>query len=239
MEKIITFENLKYFAYVNTNHIKGDIKGIVIFFEGLGGQVMYYKVDHKDGAKWGEQGVLFVYPYNNPWNWMNRRAIDTTDEIIDVLFDHYNLPDNTPIISSGHSMGGECALVYSHYARRTPKACVANCPVCDMPYHYTERFDLPRTLYSAFGAEEGTLDEVLKRYTPLHLAQSMPNIPYYIIHCGNDESVNIDLHSKKFVDAMRPSHNVTFLIDEGRPHCELSDEMKKKWDGFITNEIGL
>lgn len=239
MEKIITFENIRNFAYVNTHLIKGDVRGIIIFFEGLGGQVMFNAVENEIGVKWAEKNVIYVYPYNNPWNWMNKRAIDTTDEIIDALFDYYNLPSDTPIISSGHSMGGQASLVYSRYSHRTPTACVANCPVCDMVYHYTERIDLPRTLYSAFGDEDGTLSEVLARYSPLHLADTMPDIPYYIFHCENDNDVNIDKHTKRFIDALGDRHKVVYNLVPDKPHCELDDAAKAKWDEYCALEIGL
>ena len=57
--------------------------------------------------------------------------------------------ENIPVVSTGGSMGGQSALVYCAYSKRTPVACVANCPVCDTVFHFTERPDLPRTLYSA------------------------------------------------------------------------------------------
>jgi len=150
MEKIMTWENLGSFAYTNHEVINGDIRGIVVSFVGLGGAITWFGSQNLDGIEWGKKGILDVHPYNNPWNWMNRQAIDWTDEVLDVLFDHFNLPEATPIISTGGSMGGQCALVYTRYAKRTPKACFANCPVCDMPFHFTERPDLPRTIYSAY-----------------------------------------------------------------------------------------
>ena len=48
-------------------------------------------------------------------------------------------------------MGGLCALVWPRYTKRRVVAVAANCPVCDLPFHYTERPDLPRTLRAAFG----------------------------------------------------------------------------------------
>ena len=41
MEKIITYENLRSFAYVNDNVCEHPIKGIVLNFFGLGGDEMY------------------------------------------------------------------------------------------------------------------------------------------------------------------------------------------------------
>ena len=135
MEKIITIENLRNFAYCNNQICKKPIKGIAISFSGLGGASMFSE-ETEDGIRLAENGILFVVPYQNPWAWQNKQNVSYTDEIIDVLFKKYDLPDNLPIVSTGGSMGGLCALVYMVYAKRTPVACVANCPVCDLPYHF-------------------------------------------------------------------------------------------------------
>ncbi len=41
MEKIINYENPRYFTYSNDKLCKGDIKGIVISFFGLGNASMF------------------------------------------------------------------------------------------------------------------------------------------------------------------------------------------------------
>ena len=148
MEKFINYENLHSFAYVNDKICKKPIKGIVIAFFGLG-KTVTFDVDTREGEMYAERGIIYVYPYNNPWNWMNRQAIDFTEEIIDVLLEHYALPEDTPIVSSGGSMGGHGALVFAAYTKRTPVACVTNCPVCDSFFHFSERPDLPRSYYSS------------------------------------------------------------------------------------------
>ena len=222
MNKIITYETVRRFAYVNDSVCRMPIRGIVINFCGLNNKDIFDE-DTNDGVYYGNEGVLFVSPYNNPWSWMNSQAVDYTDEIIDVLFEKFGLPDNTPIVSMGQSMGGLASLVYSRYSKRTPVACIANCPVCDLVYHFTERPDLPRTIYSAFWHEEGELNDILKRYSPLHLAPEMPKIKYYIFHCDRDRSVNLELHSGKFVSAMREhGHDIEMEIIEGRGHCKLT-----------------
>lgn len=41
MEKIITYDNIRRFAYSNDKIVKGEIRGIVLEFFGLGGTKMY------------------------------------------------------------------------------------------------------------------------------------------------------------------------------------------------------
>ena len=224
MEKIITYENLRNFAYSSDHLIKGEIKGIVISFYGLGGAAMYSK-DPGTAVDLARDGIVYVHPYTNPWCWMNESAVRLTDEIIEVLCEKYGLGDDVKTVSSGGSMGGLSALVYSAYARVTPVACVTSCPVCDLPYHFTERDDLPRTLYSAFSTYEGSMEEALRSCSPIHLVERMPDIPYVLFHCTADLAVNIESHSERFVDAMRQNgKNIEFIKVDGRGHCDLSAE---------------
>ncbi|MBO5701598.1 MAG: prolyl oligopeptidase family serine peptidase [Clostridia bacterium] len=222
MNKIITYETIRNFAYVNDNVCKKPIKGVVVYFCGLGNKDMFDE-DTNEGIYYGEEGVLYIHPYNNPWSWMNAQAVAYTDEIIDAIFEHFSLPESTPIVSMGQSMGGLASLVYTRYAKRTPVACIANCPVCDLVYHFTERPDLPRTIYSALWNEDGDIGEAMKKYSPVHLAPTMPDAKYYIFHCDKDKSVNLGRHSEKFVEAMRSCGKVVELeIIPDRGHCKLT-----------------
>ena len=136
-------------------------------------------------------------------------------------------------------MGGQSALVYPVYAKRTPAAVVANCPVCDMIYHFAERSDLPRTLYSAVWNEEGDMESALKAISPLHLIDRLPRIPYHIFHCDEDKAVNIRQHSDRFVQAMKErGFDITYDVVPGRGHCSLTYEMKMKYAGYILEAVG-
>lgn len=237
MEKIIKIKNLRSFAYCNNNICKKPIKGIVLSFFGLGGATMFNE-DTEEGCRFADKGILYVVPYQNPWAWMNRQTVNYTDEIIDVLFEEYNLPENLPIVSTGRSMGGLSAIVYTAYAKRTPVACVANCPVCDLPYHFTERPDLPRTLYSAFGTYNCTMEEALRSASPLHLVDNMPSKSnYYIFHCEEDRSVNKQRHSDRFVEKMQEKHSISYYAVPGRGHCDLTEEMWEKYFECILRSI--
>lgn len=235
MEKIMTYDTLKCFAYSNDRLCTGKIRGIVLSFFGLGGMAMFD--DDPTGRELAEQNVVYLVPYNNPWAWMNRQAVDYTDELIDVILAHYNLPDTTPIVSTGGSMGGLSALTYMAYAKRTPVACVANCPVCDLPYHYTERPDLPRTLYSAFANYEGSMKDALESASPLHLVNKLPEAAYTVFHCECDEAVNKAAHSDRFVEALRERMPVTYYAVPEKGHCDLTPEMWAKFREAMLAQI--
>ena len=237
MERIMTYETLRWYAYVNDKICKQPIRGVVVAFFGFGNQTRYTE-DPVEGEFYGDRGILYVYPYNNPWNRMNRQAVDYTDEVLDVLFAHYGLPDSTPIVASGGSMGGQGALTYMVYAKRTPVACVANCPVCDMVGHWNAREDLPRSFYSAVYGYPGSFDAALESLSPLHLADRMPDADYHIFHCTADRIVPKALHSDKLVPALRAAgRRVTYDVVEGRGHCSLTLAAKEKYAAYILAAI--
>ena len=237
MEKIITSENMHYFAYTNERVLNGKPKGIVIDFFGLGGMNMFHE-DTNTGKFFGENGVLFIVPYTNPWGWMNKDEVRLSDEIIDTLKAKYGLDDSTPLVATGGSMGGLACIVYTKYAKHTPVGCVANCPVCDLPFHFTERVDLPRTLYSAFYSYDCTLDEALKSASPLHLAGELPlKTEYTIFHCEKDSAVNIDAHSEKFVKELSKTREVKYIRVPDKDHCDLGEENYQRFLSIALSYI--
>lgn len=237
MEKLITFDNLRQFCYCNDRICKRPIRGLVLFFPGMNTAKMY-DGENENGERFAERGILYVIPYQNPWAWQTEQNMAFAEEILDVLFRTYDLPDNLPIVSAGQSMGGLGALAYMVYAKRTPVACAAFCPVCDLPYHYTERPDLPRTLYSAFYHYDGSLEEALRSVSPCHLVEQMPEeADYYVFHGERDVTVSRARHSEQFVEAMREKHRITYHIVPGMGHTDWTDEMFERYNAYIVESI--
>ncbi len=234
----ITPETLEYYVHTNHEILVGTPRSIVLIFHGLGSCGM--KHDNGDLEKrLAENGVLSIYPYYGPWSWMNAQAVRYVDKVIEVACARHGLdPDKTPIIIEGGSMGGHSALVYTRYAKRTPKACVTNCPVCDFAFHATEREDLPRTIYLAFEGTDRPLGEEIMLHSAYHLAPTMPDIPYVVLHGTRDGAVNKEIHSDRFVKAMRElGRNIEYIEVEGMEHCwmEPFPEAKEKYISTIVD----
>ena len=136
-------------------------------------------------------------------------------------------------------MGGLSALIYTKYAaKRTPVCCAANSPVCDLLKHYTERPDLPRTIYHAFASYDGILEEAIKTASPIHLVNDLPDIPYYIVHGTADSAVNKELHSDNFVSKMKSAgKNIIYDEVEGMRHCKLDFKHQARFYGFILSNL--
>lgn len=222
MNKIINYDNLRQFAYSNDKLIKGEIKGIVLNFSGCSIYTMYDTDTHL-GKFYAEHGVIFIIPYYNPWAWMNKFAVNFVDEIVDVIFEKYDLSD-TPIASTGGSMGGYCAIMYTLKGKRTPEICAALCPVCDLLWHFYERPNIPRTLYSAFAYEDGCITDIIKANSPMELVETFPKTAeYHLFHGDNDEMVNYTAHSKRFYEKMKEKgYDITFQKCKGRTHATVA-----------------
>jgi len=236
---VISAETLEQFAWTNLSFLNETPSGVVLIFHGLN----FVNLRSECSAfeiYCAQHHLLTLFPYYGPWSWMNDDAVRCVDEVVDAAFERFHLDASTPVIASGNSMGGLSSLVYTRYARRTPKACFANCPVCDLPYHATERPDLPRTVYTAFSGAPCGLEEALRQHSPLHLAEDMPRIPYYIVHGTADTAVNKQMHSDRFVAAMHENHHELIYREvEGMRHCAFADapEEEKLWNEAIVKAV--
>ena len=205
-------------AWVGKEYVKGKIKGVVLSFHGLGGGLKSWPTTEE--LEWARNGGLVVYPYYGPWAWMNRQARAMVDKLVDAIYATHGLPGSMPLICTGGSMGGQASLLYTRYAKRRVSVCLANCPVCDLKYHFHERSDLPPTIRHAFLGYAGSLDSLLAEHSPLHQVAAMPDIPHRIIHGGNDKCVSKQHHSDKMVAAMRKRKmNVEYVEVADMGHC--------------------
>ena len=205
-------------AWVGNEYVRGKIKGVILSFHGLGGGVR--GGPGTEELEWAHSGGLIVHPYYGPWSWMNRQARAMIDELVDAIYAAHGLSDRVPLICTGGSMGGQGSLLYTRYAKRLVRACFANCPVCDLKFHFHERVDLPPTIRHAFLGYSGSLNSLLAEHSPLHQVAAMPDVPYLIIHGGKDPAVSKRHHSDKMVAAMRKRKlKVEYVEVAGMGHC--------------------
>ncbi|MDR0866736.1 MAG: prolyl oligopeptidase family serine peptidase [Candidatus Symbiothrix sp.] len=225
----------KEIAWIGDNQVKGPIKGVILTFHGLGASEVKSEANEEE-LVWANNGYLVIYPYYGPWGWMNRQARDMVNQIVEAVYAEYNLPDTTPLLAYGGSMGGFSAILYSRYAKHPVTACIANCPVTDIKFHFSERVDLPRTFRVAYwGYDDKTFEERMAEHNPMDQVEYMPDIPYFIMHITGDPAVNKKIHSDRFVAKMRENgKNVTYKEIEGEGHCgPIPDDVHVEKENFI------
>jgi dipeptidyl aminopeptidase/acylaminoacyl peptidase len=198
--------------------VKGEIRGVMLSFHGLGCGAPYGPSDEE--ILLCEKGILPVHPFYGPWGWMNRTARALTDEIVDGVYKQYNLDkEKIPLFSTGGSMGGHAALTYARYSRHKIERVLALYPVCDLEYHFTERADTGRGIYySLYGFGE-PFNKLLDEASPIKFAAELPRVPYLFVHGDKDTSVNKAAHSDRMVREMKKlGHNVEYIEIPGYGH---------------------
>lgn len=223
MKEYINFENIRKFAWVNDRQICGKIKGVIVDFFGMGVEDMY-DVPPRHSQQFAEQGYLHVIPYYNPWSWMNSVALAYTERILDVVYERYSLECNVPLVCCGASMGGLAALVYCYRGKRRVKACITNCPVCDVVGYYNQHDDAPRTILNSFWANGCDVMAAVKENSPLQNVEKLPFVPYTFFQCADDADVYKNLHSDLLVTALKQNgYNVNYIVVPSSGHCQLNE----------------
>lgn len=194
---------LPRFCRTNLEYIHAPIRSIALEFQGLNRYEYFEQPSCGLELELAEAGVLYVIPYTAPWSWMNEAATRYTDWMLDNLFRVLELPQSTPIVSTGYSMGGLAAIIYPVYAKREIAACMANSPVCDLVRHIPERDDLPRTILNAFMASPQGLEEGVRSRSPVHQIDRLKDIPYLIVAGERDGEVFKARHSDRLAQMMR------------------------------------
>ena len=232
----ITWQTLRQFAFSNAEDVKKPVRGIVVFHHGLGCAAFDANLQGWE-EDYARHGLVALHPHASPWGWMNEVSVKLADALVDCVIAQLKLPADIPVCSAGGSMGGQGALVYARYSKHHVVSVVADCPVCDLAFHETERPDLPRTFAAAFG-DQPDYDAAIRAHSPLALAAEMPDIDYFIFHSTADRAVNKAAHSDRLVDALRAAgRRVTYEISEGTGHCRLRPEVRAKYELAILNSF--
>ncbi len=213
---------MKSVAFIAEDYVKGPISGVIVCFHGLGDPGLRTVATYTEN-EWADAGGLVVMPYAGPWSWMNRQARAMVEDLIESIYYEYKLAPTVPLIFNGGSMGGYCSLLAARYTRHPLKACAAVFPVCDLKYHFSERPDLPRTIYHAFAGYPEPLDALFAEHSPVEQVEKMPRVPYFLLHGDADKSVNKAAHSDRMIAAMRQhGHNVQYVEVPGMGHHDIS-----------------
>ncbi len=236
--RYINKENLSDYAFLNTDTLKLPLKGICVCFHGYTDDTMFEKSN--ETAKFlGQKGIAWVFPYYSVWGWLGKNAMEFCEQVIDAVYDKLNAPDDIPFISTGGSMGGLTALMYCILGKRKVIRCAADCPVTDIYSIFEDVPNMRRAVYSAHIEKEGSLEDILKSFSPVYRAKDLPNIPYFLLFGGEDKLIT-EKHYPPIVKALEGcGHNFTVHLQQGMGHCEMHNfpEALEKYCSFIAGEL--
>ena len=235
MVHIQSSTELEHYCRTNLAYMEGSVRKILIVFQGLNRHDYIVQPTDPEELEWAHKGVLTILPYTQPWSWMNEDTVSYMNWLLSEIKTLLKLAEDVPVISTGFSMGGLEALIYPIYASHKIAAVVANSPVCDLVYHFTERPDLPRTLLSAFIGYRDGFEAGLESRSPLHQVARMKRIPYMVISGGMDDQVSEKKHAIPFVEKMKEQqYDICHLSSPGMRHWAIdSYSIYKQMVDFI------
>ncbi len=235
--KHMNWENIDYFAFINTDTLVGKPKGVVMDFHGFTDGTMFEK-SNAFARYMGEKGILYVFPYYSVWAWMSKASLAYIEEVIDVVWEHYGFDEKTPFVAQGGSMGGMTAVMYCLYGNKKATACAMNCPVTDLEEVYLRRH-IRRAVYSAHILDERPIEECLVAYSPVRNVGKLPKIPYRAVY-GSEDSTICEKMACEFEKAMLDAgHDYSRMTVDKMGHCNLYDfpEAFEKYLKFISDSI--
>ena len=234
-------DNVSLFCNTNIDLLHDTPRGLVLEFPGHGGGSclggsMDFGPYHGDYAqKLADDRLLLCYTFPGPWSWMNRGSVRLIDLLVDTLQEIYSLTEDTPLITSGGSMGGLGSLIYTADTRHHVTACVAACPCYDVPGSLFNRESFPRSLLSAVACYDMPFEDALKTISPLHRLSDLRDVPYFITCNGQDQCFPADgMH--RFLDAMKQRGLTVTLCDmPDLPHGGFTPEVRNALTQFILD----
>lgn len=230
-------DRIDIFAYHNLHLIKKPIRGIIYEFHGLGSRPRMTS-DPDFAVRCAEKGILYLFPYYNPWSWMNDKTVHELDMISDILFDTQKLDKNTPIVYMGGSMGGHASLIYSYKSKYRPIAVAVNCPACNLPAMVYDRIEVYLSVWDSQFESPMDFDDAIRANDPISLADKLPVVPYLFISGDADTAVKIEENSDLLVPLLRDRGcDVRYLRIPEMKHCALSAEDMKTYQDFAVNAI--
>ncbi len=238
MDKQYLKTHLNRACLSNIDLIDGEIKGIALYFTGLG-HASVPTTDMVAAPFCAEKGILYILPFYNPWCWMNKRTVNYVDAIVDCAKELYNLDANIPVGIYGGSMGGYNTF---HYALKSKHRIVAAdllCPCCNTEYEMSVN---PGLLFRSYfdSAMEDTDDfgTYIKENSPVSMVEKLPKIPYRFAVGLRDTVLAPGAHSLLMIERMTEAgHSVERMDYPEMAHCNISSKQRIEEHRWLCEKI--
>ena len=139
-------------------------------------------------------------------------------------------------------MGGLTAIIFAGLSCRKPSAIACQCPVVDLQETFQRLRQHRRAIYSAYCAEDGTIEDSIRKRNPIANAPELLRVPYLIISGGQDECVTEENQIAPFEKEMRRhGHDIRILRVPEMGHCGLEqfEDAYQTYLRFIRNYLSI
>ena len=238
MDKHALIEHFDKVAHNNRSLIKGEIKGILLTFRGLG-YSLNPSVDTCSYETCAENGILLIFPQYNPWCWMNKKTVKYVDAIVDAAIEMNRLEKDIPVGIYGGSMGGYCAFHYATKSKHRIVAVCANCPCVNMEYEsYCGIPNVMRTYFESSLEDTDDFKQYVYENSPINMVKKLPKIPYRISVGLKDELLFPTLHAIPMIEKMKAAgHDVLRVDYPEMAHCNYSTEERLKEHRWLIDKL--
>ncbi len=206
----------------NIDLINGEIKGITLYFTGLG-HASQPMNDMVAAPICAESGILYILPFYNPWCWMNEKTVKYIDAIIDTAKELYNIKNDVPVGIYGGSMGGHNTFIYLTKSKHKIVAAATLCPCCNMEYEMSYSTNtIFRSYFESAIEDTDNFKAYMHENSPVNMADKLPKIPYLFAVGLKDTVLVPSMHSDLMIARMLENgHDVERIDYPEVAHCNL------------------
>ena len=222
MDKNFLKANFGRVCLTNIELIKGEIKGIALYFTGLG-HTSQPANDMVAAPVCAENGILYILPFYNPWCWMNKKTVSYIDTIVDTAKELYNIKSDVLVGIYGGSMGGHNTFHYAVKSKHKIVAAAVLCPCCNMEYEMAYSTNtIFRSYFESATEDTDDFNAYIHDNSPINMVEKLPKIPYLFAVGLKDTVLVPSMHSDLMIEKMlEAGHEVDRIDYPEVAHCNL------------------
>ena len=238
MDKKFLAAHYDRFCCTNVELIPGEIRGIILYFNGLG-HIVNPGPDMIDAPAAAARNLLYITPYYNPWSWMNRETVAFVDLLVEIAMEQWKIPTDAPIGLYGGSMGGYSVFHYAAKSRHNVVAGDLNCPACNLEYEvYCNRNSILHTYYESSMAYCDDFDAYVRENSPINMIGILRKMPYRFAVGLKDTALEPSQHSFKMVSLRREAG---FEVDVAEyplaGHCNIGADARRAEHEWLMSKM--
>ena len=238
MDKKFLAAHYDRFCCTNAEILHGEIRGIILYFNGLG-HIVNPGPDMIDAPAAAERNILYITPCYNPWSWMNRETVDFVDMLVEIAMEKWKIPKDAPVGLYGGSMGGYSVFHYAMKSRHNVVAGDLNCPACNMEYEvYVNKNTVLHTYYESAMSSCDDFEAYVRDNSPINMIGKLKRIPYRFAVGLKDTALAPSQHSFKMIPLLRDAGYEVDVVEYPQAgHCNIGAEARRDEHAWLMAKM--